>query len=54
MKTSCSFTKNNLQSLLRRGWTGMGDPDVKEVQTRIGVNTGRGYGAVYPPWLRRS
>ena len=26
MKTSCSFTKNNLKSFFRPGWKGMGDP----------------------------
>ena len=28
MKTSCSFTKNNLKSFFRPGWKGMGDPGV--------------------------
>ena len=35
MKTSCSFTKNNLKSFFRPGWKGMGDPGVEEVETRI-------------------
>ena len=50
MKTSCSFTKNNLKSFFRPGWKGMGDPGV---ETRIFVKPGRGCGAVYLPCLRR-
>ena len=46
MKTSCSFTKNNLKSFFRPGWKGMGDPGVEEVETRIFVKPGRGCGAV--------
>ena len=53
MKTSCSFTKNNLKSFFRPGWKGMGDPGVEEVETRIFVKPGRGCGAVYLPCLRR-
>ena len=53
MKTSCSFTKNNLKSFFRPGWKGMGDPGVEEVEPRIFVNPGRGWGAVYLPCLRR-
>ena len=45
MKTSCSFTKNNLKSFFRPGWKGMGDPGVEEVETRIFVKPGRGCGA---------
>ena len=40
MKTSCSFTKNNLKSFFRPGWKGMGDPGVEEVETRIFAGTG--------------
>ena len=40
MKTSCSFTKNNLKSFFRPGWKGMGDPGVEEVETRIFVKHG--------------
>ena len=46
MKTSCSFTKNNLKSFFRPGWKGMGDPGVEEVETRIFVKPGRGCGAL--------
>ena len=53
MKTSCSFTKNNLKSFFRPGWNGMGDPGVEEVETRSFVKPGRGGGAVYLPGLRR-
>lgn len=53
MKTSCSFTKNNLKSFFRPGWKGMGDPGVEEVETRIYVKPKRGCGAVYLPCLRR-
>ena len=53
MKTSCSFTKNNLKSFFRPGWKGMGDPGVEEVETRIFVKPERGCGAVYLPCLRR-
>ena len=53
MKTSCSFTKNNLKSFFRSGWKGMGDPGVEEVETRIYVKPKRGCGAVYLPCLRR-
>ncbi len=53
MKTSCSFTKNNLKSSFRPGWKGMGDPGVEEVETRIFVKPGRVCGAVYLPCLRR-
>ena len=53
MKTSCSFTKNNLKSFFRPGWKGMGDPGVEEVETRIFVKPKRGCGAVYLPCLRR-
>ena len=49
MKTSCSFTKNNLKSFFRPGWKGMGDPGVEEVETRIFVKPERGCGAVYLP-----
>ena len=41
MKTSCSFTKDNLKSFFRPGWKGMGDPGVEEVETRIFVKPGR-------------
>ena len=53
MKTSCSFTKNNLKSFFRPGWKGMGDPGVEEVETRIFVKPERGCGAVYLPCSRR-
>ena len=53
MKTSCSFTKNNLKSFFRPGWKGMGDPGVEEVETRVCVKPKRGCGAVYLPCLRR-
>ena len=53
MKTSCSFTKNNLKSFFRPGWKGMGDPGVEEGETRIYVKPKRGCGAVYLPCLRR-
>ena len=49
MKTSCSFTKNNLKSFFRPGWKGMGDPGVEEVETRIYVKPKRGCEAVYLP-----
>ena len=41
MKTSCSFTKNNLKSFFRPGWKGMGDPGVEEVETRVYVKPKR-------------
>ena len=53
MKTSCSFTKDNLKSFFRPGWKDMGDPGVEEVETRICVKPERGCGAVYLPCLRR-
>ena len=53
MKTSCSFTKNNLKSFFRPGWKGMGDPGVEEGETRIYVKPKRGCRAVYLPCLRR-
>ena len=40
MKTSCSFTKNNLKNFFRPGWKGMGDPGVEEVETRVFVKPG--------------
>ncbi len=33
MKTSYSFTKNNLKSFSRPGGKGMGDPDLRETGT---------------------
>jgi hypothetical protein len=33
MKTSCSFTKNNLKSFFRPGCGGGGDPDLRETGT---------------------
>ena len=53
MKTSCSFTKNNLKNSFRPGWKGMGDPGVEEVETRVYVKPERGCRAVYLPCLRR-
>ena len=53
MKTSYSFTKNNLKSFSRLGGKGMGDPDVEDVETRVYVKPKRGCRAVYLPCLRR-
>ena len=53
MKTSCSFTKDNLKSFFRPGGKGMGDPGVEEVETRVYVKPERGCRAVYLPCLRR-
>ena len=53
MKTSYSFTKNNLKSFSRPGGKGMGDPDVEDVETRTFVKPERGCRAVYQPCLRR-
>ena len=49
MKTSCSFTKNNLKSFFRPGWKGMGDPGEGEVQIRVCARPFRGCVDVYPP-----
>ena len=53
MKTSCSFTKNNLKSFFRPGWKGMGDPGVEEVETRICTSPSLGSPWCLHPGLKR-
>ena len=53
MKTSYSFTKNNLKSFSRPGGKGMGDPDVEDVETRILMKPEQGCRAVCLPCPRR-